>query len=317
VGFPEAAGGHGGGVTDLVAVLETLGTGPVPTPIHSGIVLSGRALLAASQEGQRLRSLLEGRRSFAFCHWEGGSDGRPAMMEATSTPRGWRLDGLCRFVPYGDDVEELLILALVEADGGARLTLFAVDRSSPGVAAQPVPSLGGDRLCHISCTAVETAASSLVGEVGGAPEWLPGVLDLGRVAVAAEMVGAASAALAHACRRASSRRQFGAPIGSLQAVQHRLADAFIDVVTARDAVYDAAGIIDRGEDARVAVAEAKAYCSDACRRVTAAAHQVCGGDGISADQPLHLWHRRVAALVPALGSVQSMRARVASALFAR
>ena len=105
-----------------------------------------------------------------------------------------------------------------------------------------------------------------------------------------------------------------APIGSLQAVQHRLADAYIDVVTAQDSVYDAAGVIDRGDEARLVAAAAKAYCNDACRRVTAAAHQVCGGEGIYADQPLHLWHRRIAALVPVLGTVRSLRALVAASI---
>ena len=81
------------------------------------------------------------------------------------------------------------------------------------------------------------------------------------------MVGAAAAALSHASHWATTRVQFNAPIGSLQAVQHRLADAFIDVVTAQDSVYDAAGSIDRGAEARGKAAEAKAYCSDACRRV--------------------------------------------------
>ncbi len=114
---------------------------------------------------------------------------------------------------------------------------------------------------------------------------------------------------------ARHRVQFGGPIGSQQAVQHRLADASIDVVTARDAVYDAASTIDRGDDARAAAAGAKAYCAGACRRVTAAAHQVCGGEGIYADQRLHLWHRRVGALVPVLGTVRSLRATVASTLF--
>jgi alkylation response protein AidB-like acyl-CoA dehydrogenase len=122
--------------------------------------------------------------------------------------------------------------------------------------------------------------------------------------------------LTHATHWAATRVQFNAPIGSFQAVQHRLADAYVDVVTAQDSVYDAAGIIDRGEEDRVAAAAAaaKAYCSEACRRVTSAAHQVCGGEGIYADQPLHLWHRRVAALVPVLGSVRFLRAAVAASV---
>ncbi|MGP0030497.1 MAG: acyl-CoA dehydrogenase family protein [Acidimicrobiales bacterium] len=317
VGFPESVGGAGGGVTDLVAAAEALGEGPVPTPFHGGIVLSGRALWAASPDDHRLRSLLSGERRFVFCPLDGsgGTAGPAPAVEATPTTGGWRLDGQCDFVPYGADAEVLLVVAAVRAPGGrGGPTLMAVDAASPGVTAHPVPSLGGDRLCHLSLADVAVEPTQVVGEVGDAPRWLPGVLDIGRLAVSAEMVGAASAALAHACRRAGERTQFGVPIGSQQAVQHRLADALMDVVTARDAVYDAAGVIDRGEEAHAAVAGAKAYCSGSCRRVTAAAHQVCGGEGIYADQPLHLWHRRVAALVPVLGGVQTLRAAVASTL---
>jgi alkylation response protein AidB-like acyl-CoA dehydrogenase len=317
VGFPEALGGHGGGVGDLVAVAETLGKGPVTTPLVGGIVLCGRALLASPGEGDRLGALLSGRRTFTYCNWERfetSGEGPPGVV-ATEAGHGWHLDGLARFVPYGADVDELLVMADVRAGGDRQgPTLFAVPGSSTGLATRPVPTVGGDRCTHVTLSEVEVGVPQLVGQVGGALEWLPGVLDVGRVVIAAEMVGAASAALHHASHWASTRVQFHAPVGSLQAIQHRLADALIDVVTAQDVVYDAAGVIDRGEDARLVAAEAKAHCADACRRVTAAAHQVCGGEGIYADQPLHLWHRRVAGLVPVLGSVRYQRAAVASLL---
>jgi hypothetical protein len=317
VGFPEAFGGRGGGVGDLVVVAETLGGGHVPTPLHGGIVLCGQALLSAPGEGDRLRALLSGERTFTYCNWEGFEEPgeRPPTVEATETAHGWRLDGLARFVPYGDDVDELLVLADVQAGGATRgPTLFVVPGSSSGLTTVPVPTVGGDRYSHVRFSKVEVDAAQVVGPVGGAMQWLPRVLDIGRVVLAAEMVGAAAAALSHATHWATTRVQFNVPIGSFQAVQHRLADAYIDVVTAQDSVYDAAGLIDRGEEARVAAAEAKAYCGDACRRVTAAAHQMCGGEGISADQPLHRWHRRVAALVPVLGSVRYLHAIVAASV---
>jgi alkylation response protein AidB-like acyl-CoA dehydrogenase len=317
VGFPEARGGRGGGVSDLVVVAETLGGGHVPTPLHGGIVLCGQALLAAPGEGDRLRALLSGERTFTYCNWEGFEEPaeRPPTVEATETAHGWRLDGSARFVPHGAEADVLLVMAAVRVGGDrATPTLFAVPGSSAGLTTEPVPTVGGGRCSHVSFSEVEVDAAQVVGPVGGAVQWLPRVLAMGRVVLAAEMVGAAAAALAHASHWATTRVQFNAPIGSFQAVQHRLADAYIDVVTARDSVYDAAGIIDRGEEARVAAAAAKAYCSDACRRVTAAAHQVCGGEGIYADQPLHLWHRRVAALVPVLGSVRYLHATVAASV---
>jgi alkylation response protein AidB-like acyl-CoA dehydrogenase len=317
VGFPEAFGGRGGGVGDLVVVAETLGGGHVLTPFQGGIVLCGQALLATPGEGDRLRALLTGERTYTYCSWEGFEQPgeRPPAVEATETPSGWRLDGLARFVPYADVVDELLVLAAASGGGDAPgPTLFAVPGSSAGLTTQPVPTVGGDRCSHIRFRAVEVDAAQVVGPVGGAMQWLPRVLDIGRVVLAAEMVGAAAAALSHATDWATTRVQFNAPIGSFQAVQQRLADASIDVVTAQDSVYDAAGIIDRGEEPRVAAAAAKAYCGEACRRVTAAAHQMCGGEGIYADQPLHRWHRRVAALVPVLGSVRYLRAIVAASI---
>jgi hypothetical protein len=318
-GFPEAFGGRGGGVGDLVVVAETLGRGHVATPFVAGIVLCGQALLATPGEGDRLRALLAGERTFTYCNWEGFEDPgeRPPTVEATETAHGWALEGSARFVPYEDDVDELLVMADLQAGRDQRgPTLFAVPRSSSGLITQPVPTVGGDRCSHVRFSRVEVGAAQVVGQLGGATQWLPRVLDIGRVVLAAEMVGAAAAALSHATDWATTRVQFNAPIGSLQAVQHRLSDAYIDVVTAQDSVYDAAGLIDREEGARVAAAQAKAYCADACRRVTAAAHQMCGGEGIYADEPLHRWHRRVAALVPVLGSVRYLRAIVAASILA-
>jgi alkylation response protein AidB-like acyl-CoA dehydrogenase len=316
-GFPEASGGRGGGIGDLVVVAETLGGGHGATPFQGGIVLCGQALLTTSGEGDRLRALLAGERTFTYCNWEGFEDpgAIPSTVEAAETANGWALDGSARFVPYADVVDELLVLADVPAGGERRgPTLFAVPGSSSGLTLQSVPTVGGDHYSHVRFSRVEVDATQVVGQVGGAMQWLPRVLDIGRVVLAAEMVGAAAAALSHATHWATTRVQFNAPIGSFQAVQHRLADAYIDVVTAQDSVYDAAGLIDRGEGARLAAAAAKAYCADACRRVTAAAHQMCGGEGIYADQPLHWWHRRVAALVPVLGSVRYLHAIVATSV---
>jgi alkylation response protein AidB-like acyl-CoA dehydrogenase len=314
VGFPEAKGGRGGGVAELVTVAETLGGGAVPTPFLGGIVLCGQALLVGSAD-DRLRALLSGERTFAWGNWAGFEGQGPPSVVATGAGPGWRLDGVARFVPHGAEADELLVMADVRAAGAhGGPTLFAVPGPSSGLSSQPVPTVGGDRCSHVTFSAVEVDVSHVVGRVGQAVQWLPRVLAIGRVVSAAEMAGAAAAALSHASHWASTRVQFNAPIGSQQSVQHRLADAFIDVVTAQDAVYDAAGLIDRGEEARLAAAEAKAYCSDACRRVTAAAHQVCGGEGIYADQPVHRWHRRVAALVPVLGSVGYLRAAVAASV---
>jgi alkylation response protein AidB-like acyl-CoA dehydrogenase len=316
VGLPEVVGGAGRGVTELAVVAEELGRGPVPSPMLNGMVLSGRVLLAAAPDEGRLAELVAGRRRFATClppeRWD-RRDHRPPLR-ADRSGRRWTLDGVAPFVPHAAAVDELLVVAETSSESG-EAALVAVDAGTSGISVQSVPTLGGDRPGHVSFDRVAVERDGLLGAPGSVEPWLGHVADVTRTAVAAEMVGAASAALDHATAWAAARVQFGTPIGSFQAVQHRLADALIDVLTARDAVFDVAGAIDRGEGAEAAAAGVKAYCADACRRVTAAAHQVCGGEGIYADQPLHLWHRRVAGLVPVLGTVRSHRQAVASALF--
>ncbi len=187
--------------------------------------------------------------------------------------------------------------------------MFTVARDSPGVTITPLPTIGLDDQCDI---ALDASPATLLAE--HADDALAVVIARAVIVLCADAVGAATAALDHTVARVQERTQWGAPIGSFQAVQHRCADMLIDVTTARDAVADAAGAVDRGEDALLAASRAKSFAIDACRRVTAAAHQLHGGEGIYADQPVHLWYRRVKAIEPMYGSPDFHRARVASAL---
>jgi alkylation response protein AidB-like acyl-CoA dehydrogenase len=318
VGFSEASGGGGGGLTDLAVVLEELGRGPVPTPILNGILLSGLVLSTGADDPVRLRHLLTGRRRYVTSLPEEGADGRDARppVQALRSGDGWTLTGTAPFVPHAAGADELLILARTSGGGDRdELGLFAIEMGASGVSLQPVPTVGEDRQCHIRLEAAGVGVDGMIGAPSATTTWLPVVKSVTRVMVSAVMVGAAAGALDHATAWAKERIQFGAPIGSFQAVQHRLADALIEVVTARDSVYDALGSIERGEDPHLAASATKAYCADACRRVTSTAHQVGGGEGIYQDQPVHRWHRTVAGLVPVLGTVQSHRAAVAAALF--
>ena len=88
-----------------------------------------------------------------------------------------------------------------------------------------------------------------------------------------------------------------------------------DLTVARDAVMDAAGMADRDEEIDCAASVAKSLAAEACRRVTAGSHHVCGGEGVFADRPLHLWYRRVKAAEPVLGDPRHHRALIAAAVF--
>jgi alkylation response protein AidB-like acyl-CoA dehydrogenase len=308
-GFSERAGGSGGSLADLGVVIEELASVPLPTPILNGLVLTGQVLGQASGNGTWLADLLAGRRRFATLLSDAGRDGAIGVVSTTESVAGeWILDGTVPFVPYAASADELVV---VTADSAH---LFIVEADAIGVSMEAVPTVGGDRRCHIRLASVPVRGDRALVPSGGTDSWLSPVLAVARAMVAADMVGAAAASLDHATKWAKSRVQFATPIGSFQAVQHRLADALIDVTTARDAVYDALGRLDRHEPGEVAAAAAKAYATDACRRVTATAHQVCGGEGIYTDQPVHLWHRRVAGLAAELGTVRTGREAVAAAL---
>ena len=245
--------------------------------------------------------------AFACCITEADGSARLESI-ATVATRGdddWTLTGIKCFVPFAAHADTFLVAARVDD----ALGVFAVDARAPGVTLTPIPTIGLDEQCEIAFDSTLATAVSL-----DAVAVLEQAIARSLIVLCADAVGAAGAALDHTVARVKSREQWSTPIGTFQAVQHRCADMLIDVTTARDAVYDAAGMVDRGDDAVLAASRTKAFVIDACRRVTAAAHQLNGGEGIYADQPVHLWYRRVKAIEPVFGSPDFHRARVAAAL---
>jgi alkylation response protein AidB-like acyl-CoA dehydrogenase len=317
-GFPADAGGAGTFGT-LIAGVGRLGASATPSPVVSGIVLSGFALAADPRARRRyLPELLAGRRRFACAVVESDGEYEPGAIRcrAERTGRGWVLDGTKCWVPYAACADTLLVVART-GDGH---TLLAVDPGAPGVTMRHLPTLGGDRQCEIRFDGVrlgedgENGADAAVGEPGGAWEALRPALARAVIAQCADVVGAAEAALDHAVRRVTSRVVRGRELGARQAVAHRCADMLTDVTAARAMLDDSVGVVEAGGDAAAAAALAKALCLPRCRRVTAAAHQLCGGEGVYADQPLHLWFRRVKSAEPALGDLRQHREMIAGLL---
>lgn len=293
-------------LTDLVVVAEEHGRAAVPSSFHNGYALSGLVLLFADAR-DRLATLERDERRFACCITEPDGSARLESI-ATVATRGqddWTLTGIKCFVPFAARADTFLVVARTDVSLG----VFAVDARAPGIAITAIPTIGLDEQCEIAFDHAPAAPVAL-----DAAAVVEQAIARSLIALCADAVGAASAALDHTVARVKSREQWSTPIGTFQVVQHRCVDMLIDVTTARDAVYDAAGMVDRGEDAILAAARTKAFSVDACRRVTAAAHQLHGGEGIYADQPVHLWYRRVKAIEPLFGSPDFHRARVAAAL---
>jgi alkylation response protein AidB-like acyl-CoA dehydrogenase len=290
-----------GALLDAAVVLEEVGRAAAPGPLlaqlEAGLVLRGLGADGAASECTCL-ALLE------------GVSLEPGALRARATRRGkdWVVTGHKRFVPCGAIAKRLLVAA--RAESGA-LGVYRVAVEQEGVSARELAALDGAP-CEL---AFESARAEPVGLPGDAWPALERALLRAAILAAAELAGAARAALGDAVDYAKRREQFGAAIGSFQAVQQRLADALIDAEAARLAAYDAAARADADDpEWELYASLAKLTASESARRVTASAHQVGGGVGFYADRDLGLWYKRAKSLESRLGGPDAHRERIARSL---
>jgi alkylation response protein AidB-like acyl-CoA dehydrogenase len=197
--------------------------------------------------------------------------------------------------------------------GGAGISLFAVPAAARGVSRRLLPTLDPTRrLAQIELDRVRVPLSARLGEEGGGAAALARSLDLAAIALAAEQVGGAQRCLDLAVAHAKGRVQFGRPIGSFQAIQHRCADMMLRVESARSAAYYAACVAAEGgaDLARVA-SLAKATCSEAYFQCAADCLQIHGGVGFTWEVDVHLHLKRARAGEGFLGTPAWHRERVA------
>jgi alkylation response protein AidB-like acyl-CoA dehydrogenase len=290
-----------GALLDAALVMEEVGRAAAPGPLlaqlESALVLralgaDGKADLPTSL------ALLE------------SASLEPAALRARAARRGreWVVSGHKRFVPHAASAGRLLVAA--RAESGA-LGVYRVAADQEGVSVRELPALDGAP-CEVD---LDSARAEAIGLPGDAWPALERALQRAAILASAVLAGAARAALDLAVEHAKGREQFGAAIGSFQAVQHRLADALIDADAARMAAYDAAARADSDDpEWELYASLAKLTASESARRVTAAAHQVGGGVGFYADRDLGLFYKRVKALESRLGGPDAHRERIARSL---
>lgn len=269
---PEEHDGVGAGVRALQVVAEELGRHLIPSPFLGSAVLAA-TLLAETDEAELLAGLASGARIAAVAF--AGAD----FADRPVTVVDGRLSGTARFVLDGDLADDLLVVA---GDG-----LHLVDGAA--TARRHTPSMDPTR--RFAEIVLDGAPARLVRD--GAAAALQRALDVACAVLAAEQAGAAAQALAVTVEYAGSRVQFGRPIGSFQALKHRMADLFVLVESARSAALAAGEALDRGDDdASIAVATAKAYCSESFSAVAAEMIQLHGGIGITWEHDAHLYFKR-------------------------
>ncbi|MFI1582099.1 acyl-CoA dehydrogenase family protein [Embleya sp. NPDC020630] len=334
--IPEQYGGVGFGFTELVVALEEMGRALFPSPFLASSVLTAYALLHAGDEAARaeyLPGLAAGETLGALALAEPGRrDVRAVEMAARADGDGggWRLDGVKTHVIDGLIADLIVVGARVEGGsaatpykgGGGRrvggdLALFTVDRDAAGLTRTALPTLDQTRK-QARLTFADTPAR-LLGAVG-ADAALERVLALAEIAVAAEAVGGAGRCLEATVEYTKGRVQFGRPIGSFQAIKHRCADLYVEVETARSALYyaawaateaEASGLGSPGELAVMAPL-AMTTATAAYRHVAEEMIQLHGGVGFTWEYDCHLYLKRAITSAHLLGERGVQRERIAA-----
>jgi alkylation response protein AidB-like acyl-CoA dehydrogenase len=320
IAFPEADGGSGLGLVDLVVLMEEIGRVAMPGPFPATVLLGGAAVAEAGSAAQRqewLPRIAAGEAKATLAWTEPNARWDAAAITATAREGrgGFVLSGTKMFVPDAQ-LADLLVVAARSRDGSTMedgISLFLLPKDTRGVEVKLLPSVDETRkVCEVQLDNVSAPATALLGELhaGWAP--LSRVVDRAAVALSAEMCGTAQRVLDITVDYAKMRVAFGKPIGSYQGVKHKCADMLVDIENAKSLTYYAAWAVDEGEaEAPMAVSMAKAAASDAGRKVCAAGIQLHGGIGMTWEHDLHLYLKRAKADEIAFGDASWHRERIA------
>ncbi len=317
--YPEQYDGTGLGLVDLVVLMEEMGRAVAPGPYFSTVLLGGLAILEAGGDAQKkewLPRIAAGDKRVALAWMEPSAQLGPAGVTLTAVKRGetFTLSGTKLFVHDAHTADALVVAARTRPGAGADgVSLFLLPKGTKGLEVTLLPTMDQTRkLCEVACSDVTVGADALLGaaEAGWAP--LSRVLDRATVALCAEMCGGAQKVLDMTVEYAKIRQAFGRPIGSYQGVKHRAADMLVDVENSKSITYYAAWALDENSpEAPLAVSMAKAYVSDAYRRVAAGGIQLHGGIGFTWEHDLHLYFKRAKGSEFTFGDATHHRERVA------
>lgn len=307
--LPERFGGSGLGALEQVLLLREMGRTLWTSPYLAHVLASWAIAQFGSENLQRrvLPVLASGEDTITTAIFGLGVDlsaAADAVVAEAGSPHS-SLDGNSLFVPYVEAASWILVLGTQSGEP----ELFLVRAQQAGVNWSLMPGLSGDRQYRVDFQGA-IAEPLAGGDSGGIAEFL---WSRGALLATAYMTGAGEALVEMTAEYAKQRTQFGVPIGSFQAVQHRCADMKVDVDAAVWLTLEAAWRLDQAQGVRD-VSVAKAYASDALRRAVTHGHQVHGAIGFSEEHPMPLFTRRVKALEVLFGDATLHREWVAQAL---
>lgn len=296
--FAEEDGGFAGGGVETMLVMEALGRGLVVEPYLSTVIIAGSALrhaATAAQKAMRVPQIIAGKHLMSLAHAEPFAPRHALAVkaQAKSAGGGWVLSGEKMAVLHGDSAHEFV----VSANTPAGLSLFLVPADAAGVSREMRKGYDGHRLAAVRFGAVELAGDALLGAEGQGHAVLEAVFDVANAALAAEAVGVMEATLDLTVEYLKTRVQFGVPIGSFQALQHRAVDLLMLLELSRSMAMLAAVSLGRSpEERRRNIAAAKVQTGRAGRIIGQQAVQLHGAIGITAEYKVGHGFKRLTAI---------------------
>jgi alkylation response protein AidB-like acyl-CoA dehydrogenase len=313
IAISQDFGGSGERFLELCALLNEVGWAVAPVPVYATLVLGADPIQRFGTEEQRqdiLPLVVGGDRLISAGLVEPGlSDPSAIKTKAVRAGKSWIVSGKKALVPAAQMAHQLLIPATLEHGS---VEVFIVDTDEAGVTVEPAPTTNGEPFGDVVLNNCVLSYDRILGDGGRGSEIVRSMHTRAMVGLCAMHLGVCERALRIAADYTSTRKQFGRPIGSFQAVQQRLADAFIDIEAMRWTMWYAAWLISEDRVSLRDAAIAKFWASDAGARVVASAQQVHGGVGIDVTYPLFryfLWSKQIEL---SLGSASAQLAAIAS-----
>ena len=310
VPFGEEDGGFGGGPADLMVLMLRFGKGLVVEPYLANIVLAGGVLRRAASPEQKerwLHPIIAGDMQAALACTEPQS--RYDLADVATTARedgeGWVLSGRKSVVFNGGNAEILVVPARTsgaqtDEDG---ITLFAIPADSKGIGVRAYPTVDGQQAAEIRLDEVAADTGAVLGEPGKGFAVLDAAIDDATLAVCAEAVGIMQAMTDKTVEYSKDRMQFGVPIGSFQALQHRMVDMFTDCEQSYSLLLWATMLAAQEDaDAKRAISSIKYQIGTVGRKVGQEAVQIHGGMGVSWDVDIAHYFKRLTTIDQVFGN---------------
>ncbi len=324
--FSEEDGGFGVGAIGMMSVMEAFGKALLVEPYIATVALAGRLVAklgSAGQKEQILPGVIDGTIKLAFAHTEQDARYRLGLVATTATREGegWRLDGTKIVVTHAPMADWLVVSARTAgASGDAKgISLFLVAANAAGLACNSYRGVDGTRGADLVLSGVKLGAEALLGEEGSALPAIEEAVDFATLLQCGEAVGAMASANSDTLEYLKTRRQFGVPIGSFQALQHRMVEMTIHAEQARSitslacARFDeaAAGSMSANERMHF-VSGAKVKIAQACRQVGQESIQLHGGMGMSDELRVSHTFKRLTMIAQVCGDLDHHLERFAA-----